>query len=128
MTLHARWLVAAVALLALVGCGSGDSLTAPEPSPSATEQNPDGTTPAPEGGVSKKPGQQVVPHHCGIQPVMHDGRKWEVTRPPFDMGNAPDTFSGFGEFRRDGDSLVFEDREGVRLTFTLDDGVEPPCA
>lgn len=58
---------------------------------------------------------------------MYDGRKWEMQRPPFDMGNAPDTFSGFGEFRLDGGSLLFVDREGVRLTFTLDDGVEPAC-
>ncbi len=82
----------------------------------------------PGGELPRKPGQQVVPDHCGIQPVTYDGRLWEVKRAPFDMGNAPDTFSGFGEFRVEGDLLQFVDREGAMLTFTLDDGIQPTCA
>lgn len=78
-------------------------------------------------GLPREPGQQVVPDHCGVQPVTYDGRLWEMKRAPFDMGNAPDTFSGFGEFGIEGELLRFVDRKGTTLTFTLDDGVPPVC-
>ena len=72
------------------------------------------------------PGQQVVLHHCGVQPVTFKGRSWEVEEPPFDQTNAPDSFSGFGQFDRNGDTLTFDDREGARLTFVVNDGTPNP--
>ena len=108
-----------VAALLCGGCGAStsddDALTVPAPGPAT---------------VHSSPGQQVVLHHCGVQPVNYDNRSWEVEDPPFDMGSAPRTFSGFGTFRRDGDVLTFRDRKGARLTFTPDDGTPDPynCA
>ena len=73
---------------------------------------------------------QVLLHHCGVQPVTYGGRSWEVEAPPFDQGNAPDSFSGFGEFSQQGETLTFTDRDGARLTFVVDDGTPDPytCA
>ena len=72
------------------------------------------------------PGQQVVLYHCGVQPVTYEGRSWEVEEPPFDPTNAPDSFSDFGEFERKGDTLTFDDREGARLDFVINDGTPNP--
>ena len=69
---------------------------------------------------------QVRLHHCGVQPVSFDGESWEVEAPPFDEGSAPDSFSGFGEFQRSGDNLTYEDREGARLNFSINDGTPNP--
>lgn len=101
MRMRAFLIVSALALLA-AGCGAsqGPSLDTAE--------------------------QQVSLYHCGIQNIEYDGRQWEVDAPPFDATNAPDSFSGFGSFRRDGDVVTFTDREGVQLAFTPDDGTPDP--
>ena len=77
-------------------------------------------------GPPNVPGQQVVLHHCGVQPVTFEGRSWEVEEPRFDQRNAPDSFSGFGQFDRNGDTLTFDDREGARLAFVVNDGTPNP--
>jgi hypothetical protein len=49
---------------------------------------------------------------------------------PFDATNAPEEFSGFGNFHRDGDVLTFSDSAGAKLRFTPTDGTPDPynCA
>ena len=97
----------------------------------ATAAHSEGPVPAPGPATGDSaPGQQVLLHHCGVQPVTYEGERWEVENPPFDLTNAPDGFSGFGTFRRGGEVLTFTDREGARLTFTPDDGTPDPytCA
>ena len=81
-----------------------------------------------EGGP--EPGQQVALFHCGVMNVEYEDQEWEVENDPFDATNAPETFSGFGSFQRDGDTLTFVDRAGARLTFTPYDGTPDPstCA
>lgn len=77
-----------------------------------------------DGGL--EPGQQVALHHCGVVNVDHEGQEWEVEDDPFDATNAPDTFSGFGSFQRQGEALLFRDVQGATLTFTLWDGTPDP--
>jgi hypothetical protein len=134
-----------VTIVACVGCASqgvsgvGDEPALAEPPlrPSAANDAKDagqdaGQAAAAPGpaSVETAPGQQVALHHCGVQDVTYDGRTWEVENDPFDLTNAPDTFSGFGSFGRSGDTLTFTDRAGARLTFTPYDGTPDPynCA
>ena len=70
--------------------------------------------------------RQVLLHHCGVQPVLHDGKRWEVEAPPFDATNAPRDFSGYGTFDRAADVATFSDRNGAQLVFTPDDGTPNP--
>jgi hypothetical protein len=122
-------LLAAVASALLTGCASTGSTLATEATPTASRQS-EAAAPGPSAALDAKPGQQVVLHHCGVLPVNYDGRQWEVEQPPFDLTNAPDTYSGFGEFTLDGDTLHFADRDGARLDFTVEDHSPPPdvCA
>lgn len=62
--------------------------------------------------------QQVALYHCGVQNLTYEGMSWEVENDPFDLTNAPDTFTGFGSLNRNGDLLTFTDRAGTTLTFT----------
>jgi len=108
-------------LLSAVGCGV-------EEKSQGTPRAGASSSPSPSG-VATSSGPQVVLYHCGVDPLRYDGVLWEVVAPPFDGTNAPDTFTGFGTFQRDGERLLFTDRGGARLTFTIDDGVPPsPCA
>lgn len=81
-------------------------------------------------GEDHQAGQDVKLHHCGVVNVTYDGQEWEVEDEPFDGTTAPDTFSGFGTFSRNGDTLTFVDREGAQLVFTPYDGTPDPetCA
>ena len=83
-----------------------------------------------DGGGDDQAGQDVKLHHCGIVNVTYEGQEWEVEHEPFDGTNAPDSFSGYGTFSRNGDTLTFVDREGAQLTFTPYDGTPDPevCA
>lgn len=90
-----------------------------------------GPTPQPIATPSAQPEgtPQVTLYHCGVNPVVYDGVTWEVNDPPFDGTNAPATFSGFGQFVRDGNVLHFSDKAGATIDFTPDDAVVgPPCA
>jgi hypothetical protein len=57
-------------------------------------------------------------YHCGVQNLTYEGMAWEVENEPLDLTNAPDTFTGFGSFARNGDMLTITDRAGATLTFT----------
>jgi len=61
-------------------------------------------------------------YHCGVNPLVYEGEKYEVVDPPFDGTNAPSTFSGLGTVSRHRLELHYRDRAGATLVFTLDDG------
>ena len=110
-------------------CRGGSSTERPLPAaaPTPAVRNADGTVPAPgPAAVDAAPGQQVVLHHCGVQPLTYEGASWAVEDAPFDLTTAPDTFSGFGAFHRAGHTLTFQDRARARLIFTVDDGRPDP--
>lgn len=112
-------------LLVLVAALSGCAASSPEAAPraAATPLVPTGpAVPDPGATLAVAPGQSVVLHHCGVVDIAYEGERWEVEDAPFDATNAPESFSGFGSFRREGEALVFTDDEGASLTFTRWDG------
>ena len=70
--------------------------------------------------------------HCGIEPLDHDGRTWEVPlgQQPFDATNAPEKFLGTGTVAPDGPgALLYTDDSGIELRFEPEDTEpDPPCA
>lgn len=131
--MHMRRLVLPLLLAVLTGCGAtSEVLTSAPPSrPVATPLLPtEPAEPDPRATLHVEPGQSVVLHHCGVVNIAYEGQEWEVEDPPFDATNAPDSFSGFGSFRRDGDQLLFTDDKGATLSFTAWDGEADPfvCA
>ena len=129
-------LVLLALVAALSGCGGSSSTLAasspePAPRPAATPLLPTGpAVPDPGATLAVEPGQSVVLHHCGVANIAYEGEEWEVENEPFDATNAPDSFSGFGSFRREGEALIYTDDKGASLTFTLWDGAGDPgvCA
>jgi hypothetical protein len=117
-------LFAVLAYAALTACAStgGTLATEATPAPSAGSAS---AVPGPSAELEVQPGQQVVLYHCGVLPVTYDGRQWEVENPLFDATNAPDTFSGFGEFTLEGETLHFADRDGATIDFTVDNHSSP---
>ena len=82
--------------------------------------------PGDSDGLHAAPRQQVVLHHCGVQPITYESRSWEVEDPPFDQTDAPNSFSGYGKFEGKDDTLLFKDGMGARLTFVMNDGTPNP--
>ncbi|MBF9133671.1 hypothetical protein I0C86_32760 [Plantactinospora sp. S1510] len=69
-------------------------------------------------------------YHCGVDPLVLDGRTWEVPKPPFDATNKPDTWTGRGTaIEVPPENLTYTDESGTVLHFLPDDGIPPPvCA
>ena len=53
--------------------------------------------------------RQVLVNHRGVQPVLYDGKPWEVEAPPFDATNARRA-SGYGTSGRAAHVLMLSDR------------------
>lgn len=73
---------------------------------------------------------RVALYHCGVEPVMFEGREWVVPSPPFDATNAPAGFAGTGRMTRTSEvEAVYVDRSGARIDFRVLEGWQPPpCA
>lgn len=73
---------------------------------------------------------QVSLYHCGFDPLVHNGKTWEIPEPPFDATNAPEDWAGTGTITSMTErTLVFIDDSGIKVTFVPDDGSPLPlCA
>ena len=105
-----------------------------DPKHPATQPSCDRSVPG-EGGIqvyvfqAAPPVVAVTLYHCGVNPLLYDGRRWEASPTPFDATNAPATFTGHGDVRVIGNSLIYRDNGGAEINFRPDDGVPPaPCA
>jgi hypothetical protein len=68
-------------------------------------------------------------YHCGVNPLLYAGRRWQASPAPFDATNAPSTFTGHGSVRIDDNTLTYRDLGGAVISFKPDDGATPtPCA
>lgn len=69
--------------------------------------------------------------HCGVAPLQHRDRTWEVPDPPpFDGTNVPEAWTGSGTIvQLTPAQLRYRDSSGIKINFVPDDGIAPsPCA